>query len=78
MCRLGDDKEEEWHPIIAWDDEAAVCEYAEYAYNNRDGWEYMPDSETEIEVKDITTEEIKIYLVTVEFEPSFSASEKKQ
>lgn len=57
--------------IRSFDHEDAASAYADYCWNQRDGWEWLKDG-TEVYVSD--GEETRKYTIMIEMEPVFRAN----
>jgi hypothetical protein len=62
-------------PLDSWALELAAEECAEYEWDKGDGWEWMENGAT-IVLVDEDGEELGRYDISVEYEPSFSATKK--
>jgi len=70
---LDPDWEIECDPIML---DYELKEYCDYLYSNRDGWEWMRDSDERILAVD-ETGEVSYYGFEVEYEPVFYVHESK-
>lgn len=78
-CRTnGEDYEQtNWH-TDALDHERAIDEFSQYCYDNRDGWEWMPDNQVVFFVREKGKHEDLKFICTTEYQPYFSVHQSNQ
>lgn len=80
QCRMDDESYEasDYTAEDVYDHEIAIDQYAEHCYNDRDGWEYMPNKSVIFFAREVGKEEEKKFAVYTEFSPDFSVREMDQ